>query len=128
MKRHFLFDAGSEREKAGGVPSGKAVENQLIGQVTAEQIDEWKRKHPLGVYGVAAGGHVGYFKMPGFDEINFSYSRFEAEKVLALWQAFAESTWLGGSEELLKNPTLFSGAKYVLQKKVDGIKAELLDL
>lgn len=131
MKRHFLFASGTPGEGNGsgaGAPKGKAVENQLIGQVDQETIDEWKKAHKLGIYAVKVKEHVGYFKMPGFDEMNCSYAAYDPEKVLAQWQALADVTWLGGSEELLTNPTLFNAVKYVLQSKADGLKADLLDL
>jgi hypothetical protein len=121
MRKYFLYSPG-----AGGEGNGSG--GGLIGQATQEQINEWKAKHPLGIYAIQVGGHVAYFKNPGFDELNYGYAQWEADKALAMWLAIAGATKIGGSEEVLTNPTLFSGAKGKIQQKVDGAKAELLDL
>lgn len=100
----------------------------LQGQATDEQIAAWKAKYPLGIYAIKVDGHIGYFKMPDFNEINFGFSKLDQDSITDMWLAFAESTLLGGSDEILKNATLFSGAMKVLQKQVDGKKAELVEL
>lgn len=153
MNRRFLFNAGGKSE-AGGSGSTKTKARgtatkatnseqtksdlpqasadgklaKLKGYQTKEQVAAWKKKWLLGIYAVSVGGHVGYFKMPDFDEINFGYSRFEQDKVLEMWRSFAEATWLGGSDEILTNATLFAGAVKILQRKVEGMEAELVDL
>lgn len=123
MKRRFLFTAGGANDNGGGEAPKK-----LTGEVSTEQVSEWKKKHSLGVYAIVVGGHIAYFKTPGFDELNYGYSKYEPDKALEMWRAIADNTFLGGSEEILQNATLFSGAKNIIQRKADGVKAELLDL
>jgi len=129
MKRHFLFEAGGLTEgNGGGAPAGVPVKNQLIGQVSQEQIADWKKAYPLGVYKITVGGHVAYMRMPGFDEMNYGYSKGDQDAIVDMWRAFAEITKLGGSDLVFTNPTLFAGAMKIIQKKVDGTKAKVEDL
>jgi hypothetical protein len=125
MMKQFsvLRNAGGPGEGA----SGKA-NNACKGEVTKEQIAEWKSRNPLGIYAIKVGGHIAYFRMPGFDELNFGYSKLDRDKMLDLWKAFAEVTYLGGSDEVFNNATLFAGAMKLIQKKVDGAEAELVNL
>jgi hypothetical protein len=125
MTRHFslLRDAGAANEGAAGQTA-----NSCKGEVSKEQVTEWKTRNPLGIYAIKVGGHIAYFRMPGFDELNFGYSKLDRDKMLDLWKAFAEVTFLGGSDEVFKNATLFAGAMKLIQKKVDGAEAELVNL
>jgi hypothetical protein len=122
MKRYFLIfrDADADAPTSGAAP--------LIGQVDQLQIDAWKAVNPLGCKAIKVGGHIAYFRMPNFDDMNFGYSKLDREKMTELWRAFGDATYLGGSREVLDNPTLFSGAMKLLQKMVDGAEAELVNL
>ena len=101
---------------------------KLTGQATDAEIKGWKAKHTLGIYAVSVGGHIAYFKQPGFDELNFSFSKLDEEKVIDMWLALAASTKLGGSEEILTNPKLFAGAMQIIKKQSEGEYAELVKL
>lgn len=121
---YFLFRDPDHKDNTGPTPTAPA----LIGQETDEQIAAWKAKHTLGIYAIKVGGHIAYFKMPDFDDLNHGYSKLDQDKALDIWKALGETTMLGGSADVLNNPTLFAGAMRKIQKKADGIEAELVDL
>lgn len=123
MKHRFLFDHGH------GKQSGKTEEvTPLVGEVDGEKIKEWKAKHKDGIYVVKVGGHAAYFRNPNFDDMNCGYSKADIDTPLDTWMSIAETTFLGGSEEVLKDPKLFPGIMKNVQKKCAGAKAELEDL
>lgn len=121
MKKYFLYSPG-----AGGEGNGSG--GGLIGQVTAEQIAEWKAKHPLGIYAIQVGGHVAYFKNPNRHEMNCALSSADQDKPLDMFQEFSNLTYIGGSNEVLTNDSMFVGLCQKIKVKLDGIQAELVNL
>lgn len=102
----------------------------LTGQVEDNQIAAWKKSHPQGIYGVAAGGHIAYFKKPTRNEVNcaFSVKNRENAQPLDVVEEMATLTYLGGSEEVLKNDSLFLGASVLIREAMDGVTAKLVNL
>ncbi len=102
--------------------------NTLIGQATNEQIAEWKRKYKYGIYAVEVDGHVGYFKNPGRNELNCAMSKADKDKALDIFEELASVTFLGGSEEILKDDQMFIGVSQELKIKLEGKQATLVNL
>jgi hypothetical protein len=100
----------------------------LIGQATDEQVKEWKVKHKYGIYAVTIEGHIGYFKNPDRHEINCALSKADKDNALAVFEMLAGVTFLGGSEELLKDDQMFIGLSNEIKVKLDGKKASLVNL
>lgn len=121
MKKYFLYSPGTGGEGNGGGGG-------LIGQATAEQIAEWKAKHPLGIYAIVVGGHVAYFKNPNRHEVNCAMAKADKDKALALFEELCSVTFIGGSEETLKNDSMFLGLCQEIKVKLDGQQAALVNL
>ncbi len=101
---------------------------ELKGQATAEQIKEWKGKYPDGIYAVEFDEHVGYFKNPERAEVNCALTKADKKKPLAVVEDFASLTFIGGSEDVLKNETLFLGVCDAIKEKMYGVKGKLVNL
>jgi hypothetical protein len=101
---------------------------ELKGQASKAQIDEWKQKYHYGIYAVEVGGHVAYFKNPGRHELNCALTKADKERALAVFEELASVTYIGGSEEVLKDDQMFIGICQELKVKLDGKKARLVNL
>jgi hypothetical protein len=101
---------------------------ELKGQATAEQIKEWNGKYPGGIYAVEFDEHVGYFKNPDRAEVNCALTKSDAKKPLAVLEDLANMTFIGGSDEVLKNDTLFLGVCNSIKNKMDGPTGRLVNL
>jgi len=102
--------------------------NRLQGQATEEQIAEWKKKHKYGIYAIESEGHVAYFKNPGRAELNCAMSRADREKPLDIYEELGRLTFIGGSEEILSDDQIFIGVCQEIKVKLDGKKAQLVNL
>jgi hypothetical protein len=100
----------------------------LIGQAPDTQIAEWKAKHKYGIYAIEVDGHIGYFKNPGRNELNCAMSKADRDKALDIFEELANITFIGGSEEILKDDQMFIGVSQELKVKLDGKKATLVNL
>ena len=100
----------------------------LKGQASDTQIEEWKAKYKYGIYAIEVDGHVGYFKNPGRNELNCAMSKADRDKALDIFEELANVTFIGGSEELLRDDQMFIGISQELKVKLDGKKAKLVNL
>jgi hypothetical protein len=100
----------------------------LIGQVGADQIAEWKKGNPDGIFMITADGKVGYFKNPDRHIINCCLSKATGDAPLYMYEELAELTWLGGCEDLLQQDDLFLGVINELKVKLAGKTASLVNL
>jgi hypothetical protein len=73
-------------------------------------------------------GHVGYFKNPGRDEVNSALSQADKDTPLDMFAELANSTFLGGSDQILKDEPMFIGLANAIKVKLDGKKAVLVNL
>ena len=103
-------------------------EQPLIGKATDTQISEWKNKYKYGIYAVEVDGHIGYFKNPGRSELNRAMSKADRDKALDVFEELANITFIGGSEEVLKDDQMFIGVSQELKVKLEGKKAKLVNL
>jgi hypothetical protein len=102
--------------------------NALIGQATDAQVAEWKSRYKHGIYAVEVDGHIGYFKNPGRNELNCAMSKADRERALDIFEELANVTFIGGSEELLKDDQMFIGVSQELKVKLEGKRAKLVNL
>ncbi len=100
----------------------------LRGQVTKEQIAEWKTRYKYGIYAVEVDGHIAYFKNPGRNELNCAMRKADREKVLDVFEELASITFIGGSTDVLQDDQMFIGVCQELKVKLDGKKARLVNL
>ncbi len=101
---------------------------ELKGQASDAQIAEWKAKHKYGIYAIEVDGHVAYFKNPGRNELNCAMSKADRDKALDIFEELANITFIGGSDEILKDDQMFIGVSQELKVKLDGKKAKLVNL
>jgi len=103
---------------------------KLKGQATEADIKKWKTEYPQGIYAVEVGGHAGYFMNPTRAHVNRALSAAAEEKAqpLAAIEKFVEITWIGGSDEILKTDGLYLGVCSVLQSKMNGVHAKLVNI
>jgi hypothetical protein len=104
------------------------LQENPIGSASTEQIAEWKTKYKYGIYAIEVDGHVGYFKNPGRNELNCAMSKADREKALNIFEELAQLTFIGGSEEILRDDQMFIGVSQELKVKLDGKKAKLVNL
>ncbi len=100
----------------------------LQGIATNEQITAWKAKHKYGIYAIEVDGHIAYFKNPGRNELNCAMSKADRDKALDIFEELANITFIGGSEEVIKDDQMFIGASQELKIKLEGKKATLVNL
>ena len=100
----------------------------LIGQAESAQIDAWKMNWPDGIYAVCNDTHIAYFKNPSRLEVNFALSRASKDAPLAVVEALADKTFIGGSDLLLRSDSFFLGAGAEIKEKLYGVKAKLVNL
>lgn len=112
---------------AGDSTGGKQI-STLIGTANETQISEWKTKYKFGIYALEVDGHIGYFKNPGRNELNCAMSKADRDKALDVFEELASLTFIGGSEELLKDDQMFIGISQELKIKLEGKKAKLVNL
>ena len=104
------------------------MENKLNGQASDTQIAEWKAKYKYGIYALEVDGHIGYFKNPDRNEVNFAMSKSDNDKLLNVFEGLASVTFIGGSTELLDDDQLFIGVCHELKTKLEGKRAKLVNL
>jgi hypothetical protein len=100
---------------------------KLIGEATDEQIAEWKKKYPLGIYAIKSQGHIAYFKDPDIDECNAILSA-KGMQPLDMVMDIAGTTFIGGSAEIKDDLAKHKGAVIKLREILDGKPAELVNL
>lgn len=99
-----------------------------IGTVSEGQIREWKAENKYGIYSIEVDGHVAYFKNPGRHELNCAMSKADNERALDMYEELASLTFLGGSEEVLRDDQMFIGVCQELKVKLEGKRAVLVNL
>ena len=103
-------------------------ELELAGQASESQIKEWKQKYKYGIYAIEVDGHIGYFKNPGRHELNCAMSKADRDKALDIFEELANITFIGGSDEILKDDQMFIGVSQELKVKLEGKRATLVNL
>lgn len=97
----------------------------LIGEVTPDQIEQWKKKHGE-VFQIEVGESVCYLKKPDRLTIKASLSA-GADKIRSN-EIMLANCWLGGDENIKTDDSMFFGVSGVLDELIDIKAAELKKL
>lgn len=103
-------------------------DNQAFGQANDQQIKEWKTIHKTGIYAIIVDNHIAYFKNPNRQEVNCALSKADTDNALGVFEMLANITFIGGSEEIMKDDRMFIGMCNEMKVKLDGAKATLVNL
>lgn len=79
--------------------------DELKGQASPEQIAEWKEKHGE-VNMLTLEGHVAYLKNPDRKTLSYAMASMIRNPMQAQ-EHMLNGCWLGGSEEIKKDDSLF---------------------
>jgi len=101
---------------------------EYTGEVTDTQIAAWKEKNPKGIFFVKSGDHIGYFRNPYRGDVNAALAEMDNKKPLASIEKFCKMIWLGGSDAILNEDQIWLGVCAQVKDKMNGIKAELVNL
>ncbi|MCX6232616.1 MAG: hypothetical protein NTZ33_13855 [Bacteroidetes bacterium] len=97
---------------------------ELTGQVTKEQIEIWKKKYGQ-VNGIIVSGHICYLKPVDRKTLSFA-SSVGAKDPLKFNEVILDNCWLGGSEEIKTDDTLFLSAGAKLAELIEIRDAEIV--
>ena len=102
-------------------------EKKLIGEVTPEQIENWKTKYGK-VHGIIVDGHIGYVRKVDRATVSYALSHMSFKmstekgeddaktiemnmgKLFKQGEAALNNCWIGGSEEIKTDMSLWSAA------------------
>lgn len=106
------------------------MQQELIGQESAEQIAEWKELFGSNnVFGIKNNGNkIAYFRKPTIDDLNVATSQMDADTPMSFTKDLMTECFLGGSEDLVEVQDDFMGASKSFTKKIEGTKSELVEL
>lgn len=100
------------------------------GGVTEQQIEKWKAQHrKVSRIDVVDGDetHIGYFKRPDFPTIKAMTAVSKTDEIKAAEVVF-DNCWLGGSEWLRKDATLFLAAQQQIGALISGCMSSIKNL
>ena len=89
------------------------AKEKLIGQATAEQIQEWKAKHG-DIFSVKVDGHVCYLHKPSRRTISYASVAAKTDP-LKFNETLLRECWLGGSEAIRNDDDKFLAAGFADQ-------------
>ena len=96
------------------------------GEVNQEQIDAWKKQHGE-VKALIIDGHIGYLKKPDRKTIGYA-STVGSKDPIKFNEIILSNCWLGGSEDIKTDDSLFLSAGQVLADLIQVKEAELVNL
>ena len=100
--------------------------NELIGQVSQEQIDKWKGKHKE-IFQLKVEDRVCYVRKPDRKELSYAQSTL-SKNPIAYNEYLLRTCWLGGDMEIQTNDSYFYGASSELSELIEVKESELLKL
>ena len=98
----------------------------LIGQVTPEQIEAWKKQH-RDVFQVVVEGHVAYLRKPDRKVLSYA-SSIKGSSPIDYMEALIDGCWLGGSELIREDDDYFLPLMQKAEELVNIKTAELVKL
>ncbi|HBX45556.1 hypothetical protein [Limibacterium fermenti] len=98
---------------------------ELRGQATAGQIEEWKKKQG-DIFKVEVGDSVCYLKKP--DRKTMSYVATLGNNPIRANEALLQNCWLGGDESIKTDDEKFFGVSAKLAEIVQIKEAEITKL
>lgn len=99
------------------------MSNKKTGVATPEQIAQWKEKHG-DVFAVSVDGHVCYLKKPDRKTLAYA-SSIGTKDPIKFNEVLLSNCWLGGSEAIKTDDSLFLGASGKLSEIIEVKEAEL---
>lgn len=101
----------------------------LIGQLSSEDVQELKRKHPEGIVGIkTVTGKIAYFRKPTWEDLNIAASQSSPDMPLDYTKQLLIDCFIGGCEDLITVQADYQGAIQSFNKVLDGTKTELVEL
>lgn len=100
--------------------------NEYIGQVTDEQLSQWRTKYGE-IYAIKVDGHICYLRKPDRKILSYA-STVGTKDPIKFNELLLQNCWLGGSEEIKTNDELFLGASAKLSELIQVKEAELVKL
>ena len=123
----FVFRVQSENSKMQSAKlKSENMAEELIGQVSPEQVQEWKKKHGK-VYGIIVDGHIAYLKKPDRKTLGYA-STVGAKDPIKFNEVVLSNCFIGGSEAVKTDDELFFGASGKLSEIIEVKEAELVNL
>lgn len=96
------------------------------GEVNQEQIDAWKKQHGE-VKALIIDGHIGYLIKPDRKTLGYA-STVGSKDPIKFNEIILSNCWLGGSEDIKTDDSLFLSAGQVLADLIQVKEAELVNL
>lgn len=100
------------------------------GEITEAQIEGWKQKHgKVARVDVVDGEdtHIGYFHRPSFETIKAVTKVAKSDEVEA-GKIMFDNCWLGGSDQLRKDPVLFMAVQQRLAEMLNVSMSSIKNL
>lgn len=110
----------SQRILGNAPATGSNNDEQPIGTASAEQIAEWKKKHPV-VKWHKADNHICYYTKPSRLVMDLAS---KADTPMKANDIYIKNMWLGGSEEILNNDSYYLGFCKAVSKEIQIVDGE----
>jgi len=98
----------------------------LTGEVTPEKIAEWKANHKE-VFAITVDGHIAYLRKPDRKTISYA-SSIGSKDPIKFSEIMLKNCWLGGSDSIQTDDSLFLAASGKLTDLIEVKEAELVKL
>jgi len=95
----------------------------MVGQATPEQIEAWKKKHGE-IFAVRCDGHVAYLKKPSRKALSYASVAGKTDPI-KFNEALLNDCFIGGSEAVKTDDSLFLGVSAKLAELIEVKEAEL---
>lgn len=102
------------------------AKEKLNGEVTEEQIKQWKAKHGK-VFAIKVDGHICYVKKPERNALSYA-STVGIKDPIKFNEILLNNCWLGGSDAIKNDDELFLSVSGKLVEIVNIKDAELVNL
>jgi hypothetical protein len=103
------------------------AKEKMTGQATQEQIDQWKKDNPDGVYAIEAETHVCYIKRPSRQVLSNASISAKGDP-MKMNASILRQCWLGGSEAIRTDDRLFIPAGEALNEILQEVRTEVKKL
>lgn len=97
-----------------------------IGAVAPEQIEAWKESYKE-IFAVTVDNHIAYLKRPDRKSLSYA-SSIGTKDPIKFNEILLNNCWLGGSEDIKKDDSLFLSASSKLAELLEVKEAELVKL
>jgi len=98
---------------------------KLIGEVSPEQIEQWKEKYGK-VFGIVIDDHIAYLRKPDRKILGFASVAGKTSNI-KFNETLLNNCWLGGSELIKTDDDLFLAACTQLAEIINFKQADLVN-